>query len=426
MGKKSEFELVRKRRAQQRFLKRASLLGLLVVAGLALYAGWDALMRIDLTTRIEDLVASLSPGPGYPLEQREGRIKALQPLGGDLVVLADADLSVYNATGKETLQVQHGFRNPICRTAGDRVLTFDRGGKQLRVDSRSKPLYSLELQKNIYTAALSAEGSLAVAYASDQHQAVVTVFDRRFEEFPDVDGNKMGYWTWSTNNMVLDLAFCPKGDKLAVSSVDASAGELKSTITLLSTDKDTPDGEITFTDELVLSMSLDKNDRLHILTDRQAALYDSKGKLVDRMDFDRQTLRNFVNVDGGTMFFVLDDHGDNTQLTLWSLSDDFREKNSAALGAPVETMKWAGGDLYLLLDSGLFSYSPDLAQVVPLDPRSSLDIQPAGKSLYGTSSSQIQLLSTAPLVTEPDPDEDKPVDSGAAPSDAGKGLQFLP
>ncbi len=376
----TEFDRLRKQKARRRFFKRLFVLTLLTAAvGLALVLRED-ISNLGVGTRLADLYLSWRPGMQYPAEAPSGRVVALAAMGSDLVVLGDTNLNLYNSTARRMASYQHGYKNPILRTAGDRVLTFDRGGRQLRVDCRSKALFSENGDRNILSADLAPNGTLAVLRSSVRYQAEAAVYDRQFNRF----------FVWYTSvGTVLDVSLERQGQGMAVSAVAAEAGLLYSVVTCLRFDSETPVAEIVLEDQLVVSMTYTDAGNLQILTDRQALLYDPQGNRLASYDYEGALLGRFINSSDGKVFLVLDNLGDGGILTLVSLDEELRQAGSVRLAGQALGLVYGQQKLYLLAENGIFSYGAGLNRPtqVPLDE--AYLIQPAQDALYGVTAEQI-------------------------------------
>ena len=404
---RTEFEQARRKRARKRLLRRLGVLAAMGVVILVALVAREFLYQADLTTRLRDFFASLQSGPGYPVEAQLGEQVDLYPFGKDLAVVTESALSVYNDTAKENFTVRHGYKNPICVTNGNRILTFDRGGKQLRVDSHSKALWSLELEDGqIFSASMAQNGALGVVTSSSQYQREVAVYDSHFRAI----------WRWYTENLATDLALSDDGQQLAVSSVNAENGQLVSQVILLKTDDDQPEATITFQDQLVVGLSFNSKGQVAVLTDRQAALYNQRGEELQRVDFGGGKLRNF-HLSQGDFIFVLDDHGDNTQLTLYSLRDGMEVQNAVPLEQGASQLTVGADGIYLLGERAIYAFSLDLDQSAVMERQDCRCLAAVEGSLYGATTSQLIRLPTLSQQLLQDV-EDRQAQSDAASSDA--------
>ena len=328
---------------------------------------------------LSDLLASYAPGDDFPQELPSGKIRDLAPIGKDLVVLTDSNLFVYNSQGKQTGGYLHGYANAICRTNGDRVITFDRGGKRFRVDSRTQELFSATLDYPIVSADISRKGYVAVAAGDNRYQSRVTVYDQEFDEI----------FIRSSSDLVVDLKLDNRGEGMAISSVGAREGQLISAVTLFRFTQKDPTAQIELPDELVLSMAYAKDGNVQVITDRRAALFSAEGAELASVSFNEAYVNRFVNLTQGGMFVLLDELGDGNNLHLMSLDETLTARGDTPVGNKVQSMDYANGWLYLAAREGVTAYDENLGNSRALDLPELYQVQPAGNFVYGITSDSI-------------------------------------
>lgn len=116
MGKLTQLEEVRRERKRKRLVKRITGLavGLALLVGVAFF--WQQIADLDLATQVEDLIASFGSGSGYPVETPGGIVKTMFDADGQVGVLNDTNLYVYNKSGK---QVKTSSTGTTTRPAGE-------------------------------------------------------------------------------------------------------------------------------------------------------------------------------------------------------------------------------------------------------------------------------------------------------------------
>lgn len=140
---------------------------------------------------------------------------------GRVDVLSDSYIEIYNSKGGGAYAARHGFSSPAMVSSAARTLVYDRGGSGLAAYTVRKRAQSLVFDGELYTAAISRNGTVAAAYKSNDYLSVVEVYSksskRRFvKNFPD--------------SYVTALVLNPRGRYLAVATVRASGGTLQSDI----------------------------------------------------------------------------------------------------------------------------------------------------------------------------------------------------
>lgn len=379
-----ELAKARRKKKRRRFLHKA--LALLLVAA----AVWGLLFlrkdiaRLDFGMRFSDLMASYSTGNGYPAELPAGKVVDLAPLGKDMVLLTDTMLMLYNSNGKCTGAYEHGYTTPICLTSGDRVLTFDRGGKRFRVDSRSSELFDGTAEYTISTADLSSSGHVAVVSGAKYFQNSITVYDAAYDKI----------YIRDTADLITDVCLENKGGGMAAASLDAVNGRLDSTVTFFSFAQEDPVAQVCLEDELVLSMAFvgRSSDTLQVITDRRALLVDRSGSITADYSFDDLFVNRFVNSKNGGIYLLLDQLGDGNRLELVALDAALEPTGSLPLESRVQDMRLGDQFLCLFAAGDITCYTTDLSRSFATGLEDCYHFQPAGQYLYGITADTIELL----------------------------------
>lgn len=180
------------------------------------------ILPIGIIENIGNLTASFGSG-AYPIELYGTEVISTAQKGSYYYVLTDSDLSAYSNGGKKIFLQSHGYAKPILKTSQTRALIFDQGGTELQIYNLRECTNTLKSEQQLLTAAISRCGAYAIATASENYTAEITVFDK--------DDNKMYQW-YSATDLVNGILISPDGKKLAVSTVNASNGILKSKISV--------------------------------------------------------------------------------------------------------------------------------------------------------------------------------------------------
>ncbi len=374
----------RKQKKRRRFWHKvfALLLAGAVVWGL-LFLRKD-IARLDLGMHLGDLLASYSSGSGYPVELPAGQALNTAAVGKDLALLTDTNLILYNSQGKATGSYEHGYTNPICQANGDRVLVYDRGGKRLQVNSRSKQLFTTTLGQTISSATLGASGHIAVVSDAKYFENCITVFDNEYDEI----------YIRETAEMVTGVCLETRGGGMAVAGINANGGRLDSTITFFSFAQEEPLASLVLEDQLVLSMQFvgHSSNSLQVITDQQALVLSPTGSVLDSYSFDGLFVSRFANNSAGGVFLLLDQMGDGNRLQLVALDGELKQLGSLPLREQVQDMRLGDGFLCLYTGGHIVCYSADLAQSEVTDLSGWYQMQPAGHNLYGITAETIELF----------------------------------
>ena len=400
MGKLTQLEEVRRERKRKRLVKRITGLavGLALLVGVAFF--WQQIADLDLATQVEDLIASFGSGSGYPVETPGGIVKTMFDADGQVGVLNDTNLYVYNKSGKQVKNILHGYNNPALRAEGGRILVFDRGGNGLRVESKSKNLFSITYDNPITSADLSSGGNLAVAVGSSQYQGQVIVYNKRFEEI----------FRWLSSDTVLDVALSDKGNTMAVASVTTVNGQIASTVRLFKFNSEQPVAEIPLTGELVVTLRTGDGGLFYAVTDQGITAITSGGKVEASYSFGGDPLAAFDCSGGKGIDVVLGDFKENRSLTAYVLDEKLKVKGSAVLNVRPELLRHDSKGVYFLADNKVYCYTNTMDLVDTVDTPDARCAYIQGNRLYYTTSKKMDRVS----VSRPEklPKESSPSSAG--------------
>lgn len=219
-----DVDIVSLRRKRRRRRQLTKFMIFLIVATL----GFTAYIKIDdwfpklegIGNRFQSVKSSgneLSDG-NFPLSISGGIDYQVGDLNGYLAILSDAYLYIYNQDGELYDERQHAYANAMLQTASKKVLVYEAGGNNFRVDSRRKNLYNKKLDNSIMFARISDNGNVAVISTSDTYVCKLTVFDEE------------GVEIYSRNcvERVIDMSFSSDEKGCVLATTDALDGELVS------------------------------------------------------------------------------------------------------------------------------------------------------------------------------------------------------
>ncbi len=375
MGATTDFEKLRKRRRRIRLIQRISALAGIVLLFAGILSLNDILVSGGTLARLRDFVGGLGGG-GYPIAAPGGTLREVGALGGDVAVLNDTNLYIYNDKGKEMLSLQRMSENTVMLAAGGRVLTYDIGGNSFLLHTRQTRLLEGSHDQPLEAMALSESGGYALASPSNQYAAQVTVFNGRFEQS----------FQWLSNELVSALALHAAGDTMAAACLGATGGVLESAVCLFSLDYDRELARVAFPDELILELNY-MGDALGVLTDRGYHVLGAAGERLASHSFAGEQLL-LARFTGGYAVFLCENPEARTQRLLLfdaagqllaTFSPDSRVRDIAL-----------GESVYLLTDSEIRRLDPQLQSEGSLPAGGASRILLAGDKLYAFTAEEIR------------------------------------
>lgn len=274
-----------RRRKNERRMRRAAVV-LVALVAFFLYLGGVFSASINLFSDLLDSARIvLTPGEGWPTAlQMDGLVDA-QPISGGIALCGSSELVLYSSTARQLRSVTHGYADPGMAAGNTRICIYNRGGNELRVESRSRSLFTQTTEYPILTAAMSSGGTMAVATRSERYLAEITVYNPNFEAI---------YYAYLAEYYPFLMRLSDNGRQMAVCCMKVENGTFGAQLQLYDLTKEEQDSRISveLTDCVPLQMSYTSSGTLVVVCDSFTALYNtSTGEQTARYDYgDNQLL----------------------------------------------------------------------------------------------------------------------------------------
>lgn len=209
---------------------------------------------------------SAAAGPGFPQKTGLGELYQAEELAGGFAALAQNDLVLYSAKGTQLRSIQHGYARPAIAVGGRRVCLYNRSGYEVRIESRSKTLYTKTFEQPVLFCAMSPGGSLAVVTRSARYAAELSVYS---------PGMKFRYgWNpTETEGIPLRAAFAADNRRLVVGCLAARDGQVCTGLYWLDTRSDTVTASASAPGSTLLQLHWLSPERVLAVYDDMAAVY---------------------------------------------------------------------------------------------------------------------------------------------------------
>ena len=374
MGRTSQFDKLRRSRKRKRFFRRTAA----AIAGAALmlacFMTFAVVYQLDLRSALENSLASLKGGGGFPVSLTEVSIQALLPMGGDVAVVTGAGTYIYNGNGALLNSCLSSYRTPQTKTAGGKLLTYDLGGNGLRVDNKAKNLYTTTATGTLLAADIAPTGAIATVQSAPGVYAQVSAYNPRFELM----------YTWMVqDSYITGVSLSNRGGMMACAGLTMEGQHLVSLLRIHHFDQDEEVARVSLSDQLIVSMVWNDVDEIQVVTNRNLYLFSSEGEQLAMSPLPGELL-TYENVPGG-IYVAYGDYRDPAGVTVLSYTDDLEQAGSASLDRRLISITSDGNHVLILTEGQLYLGDPALRE---LKLRSHSDLYmvcPVGSSIYGVS-----------------------------------------
>ncbi len=289
----SEVRVRRKKQKIRKLMFWAILLAVLLVWLIAR----NSTMLISAGDLVETLRIGTIRGPGFPQDTGIGELYQWQNMTGGFVALGQENCVFYTDQGVRMRSIQAGYARPAISAGDTRFVLYNRGGTELRVESRSKNLYTQSYTGGILLCEMGADGSLAVVTEDPSYTAQMLVYPSSME--------KPLTWKLTSNEgMPMCLAFAPNEKKLATVTLSAVDGKTVSRVYLL--DRSKQEKVLVDTHENGIPLSAQwLGDTLLVAYNNGIVAYQEKKGAVAQFDLNGRTLTDFSMLPNGRMALLL-------------------------------------------------------------------------------------------------------------------------
>ncbi len=224
-GRTEDLSQARLRRKKQRARKL-----LMLAVPLALLLVWfiarNSAALVSAGDFVETLRINSTHGQGFPQSTGISELYQWQEMTGGFVVLGKENCVFYNDKGARMRSIQAGYARPAISAGDTRFVLYNRGGTELRVESRAKNLYTQSYPNGIFLCEMGPSGSLAVVTEDPSYTAKLMVYPSTMEQ-------PLIWKLTSTEGVPLNMAFSNNEKKLAVATISAKDGKNVSQLYLL-------------------------------------------------------------------------------------------------------------------------------------------------------------------------------------------------
>ncbi|MCH5191395.1 MAG: hypothetical protein J1F23_04455 [Oscillospiraceae bacterium] len=252
---------------------------------------------------INAAVSGIASGDGYPYSVSGVSISDIGVTNSDLVLVYDDSVKVLDSTAKELSALSHSYDHPAADFNSGRILLYDSGSTDFRVQSKTRVLYEKQLDYIILTGAMGKDGSAAIASRADGAESMLTVYDSRSRE--------IFRWKCSKEHIV-SCDISDNGKNYAVSVIGVQNGTVYSKVYIFNRKNTEPTGLFEYTDSAVSTVKFLSNNTLMLIGNNVCEIIEDNA-VKEKIDVSVDTPSRLFVSDTGTAVLVLSKYSSTTQ-----------------------------------------------------------------------------------------------------------------
>ncbi len=167
-------------------------------------------------------VVSSSAENIYPYSLDSAKIFDITPQNDKLNIMTDISCMIFNpTTGNVDYTFNHGFSNPVLKTAGNYFFVFDQGNDRVRLDNLSENIYETNFENSVLCADLSKTGTVIYAVKGKDTKCELYVINKSLKKELKYKVND-GY--------IVSVAIDESGKRCAFATINSKNAKLITTI----------------------------------------------------------------------------------------------------------------------------------------------------------------------------------------------------
>lgn len=291
--------------------------------------------------------AKVGSGDGYPYSLSGMNVSDIAISNTDLCLLDDNSVRILDSTAKELSSIQHSFDHPVMQSNSGRVLVYDIGDKNFRIQSKTRVLFEKQTDYMILTASLGRDGSVAVATRANGAESMLTVYDKNHKET----------FKWAcAKEHIVSCDVSDNGRLFAVAVLGVNNGSVYSKVYIFEKRKEEAKASFEYKDTALTSVQFLSNETVMVLGNNLCQII--KGDEVkEKIDVSVNTPSRLYISDNNTAVLVLSKYSSTTQKIVKVYSKSGSERFTTEVNGIVKSVATDGKYVAVLTDSQVCIYN---------------------------------------------------------------------
>ncbi len=254
-----------------------------------------------------------------------------------LAVAGEYSVTVFTATGRQTVSANLHYENPVAVGAGKYLLVYDLGGTRYSLYNSYTQVYDGKSEFPINGAAVSDSGRYALISSSENYASVVSLYSDSFSLLNRY--LKKGY--------VMDVAITEKGDRVAILTSSPKDAAFETLLEIYRPGQEAAEATASVGTSLGLSLHFTASGALSILSTDGISYADSRGRVTSVFDFGGSEISSVAN-DREGIAVLLKPKAISEKNILIVFDKDGKMLYNKAVTETVEQISRSGQTVYLL------------------------------------------------------------------------------
>lgn len=284
----------------------------------------------------------------FPYSIDSSRNATVININNKLGVLTQNSFTVINTQdGTADYMLEHGYSNPILKTAGVYSLIFDQGARKYRLDTTGDLVYEEEMSNTILCADVSKKGTVAVATTSKSKLCDITVFSKSLKKEMEIS---------ISDGYVVALSMNDNGKYVAACVVNGKDALLKTTVLIFNVSASKLYRSVELPQGCAVDISYSGNN-LIALGENYVGVITKSGEYKEVYKKDSISARCFCYTPAGDLVLVSNSYNNSTDNTVSYIKPSGRIKNEIKVDGNIKSVSATSGVVSVLTNNEIISFN---------------------------------------------------------------------
>lgn len=279
---------------------------------------------------------------------------SVQKQGSRLAVLTSSSVTVLDPGDADVeFSAVHGYANPIMKASDSYIVTFDQGGKKLRLDYSGENLYEVNSKTSVLCADVADNGNVAYATTSEEKRSDVYILSKTQNE-------KLKYSV--SYGFITNIAVSDNGKKVAFLAMNSQDAKLMSKLYLMNAGDSEPYAEFDIAASKVLDLEFDSNKLFVVGNDFLSVVSGD-----DMKNVIKQGNMNTVCFDytpGGELVLAYNTYNNSTSNSIVKVSPSGSVKSTVSVDGTIKDISCSSSEVSVLFSDSIVTYKLSSAEQV--------------------------------------------------------------
>lgn len=286
---------------------------------------------------------------GYPYTLDSSKNIKMMSLDSKLCILTDMSCSVLNpADASVKYKFDHGYSNPIIKTAGNYICLVDQGSNRFRVDTSKEQVYETKTDTSILTADISKKGNVIYAVKSSKEKSTVVVMNTSLKKLAEFDINE-GY--------VVSTAIDSSGKKCAWAVVNSKDAKLVTTVYTYTVGDEKPTANFDFGDSVLVDLKYNNSSNVYVVCTDRVDLITSQKKSKEILKKGSVNLVCFNYTKSNDLIYAYSEFDNSENNKFVYITSSGKLKTTVEFNQKVKAVSSSDNEMCVLFSDKICTYS---------------------------------------------------------------------